>query len=56
MSKSCIDCLYYYFAKPQHDQPYPEFACLKGHWDGINCTEDYNELFEENDCNDYEIK
>lgn len=51
--RSCINCKSYYFAAPQHDQPYPEFACLKGHWDGISCKEDYDELFNEINCEDF---
>ena len=50
---SCINCKNYYFAPPQHDQPYPEFACLKGHWDGISCKEHYDELFNEINCEDF---
>jgi hypothetical protein len=56
MNKSCINCKHYYFAAPQHDQPYPEFACLNGNWDGITSTEEYNQLFDENDCIDYKVK
>jgi len=44
---SCINCKNYYFAAPQHDQPYPEFSCTKGHWGGIGSTEEYYELFNE---------
>ena len=51
--RSCINCKHYYFCAPQYDQPYPEFACLKGHWDGINCNEQYDELFNEIKCDDY---
>ena len=53
MKKRCIDCKYYYFKPPQHDQPYVEFYCLKNHWEGITFTEDYEELFKEIDCNDF---
>jgi hypothetical protein len=51
--QSCINCKHYYFAAPQHDQPYPEFACLKGHWDGISCKEQYDDLFNKIDCDDF---
>ena len=50
---SCINCKYYYFSAPQHDQPYPEFACMKEHWDGLSCTEDYDKLFDKTDCKDF---
>lgn len=49
----CIKCKHYYFYPPQHDQPYPEFACLKEHWDGISCNEEYDELFNKIDCVDF---
>ena len=51
--RSCVNCSNYYFAAPQHDQPYPEFACLKCHRDGICCKEDYDELFNEINCEDF---
>jgi len=50
---SCIKCENYYFAAPRHDQPYPEFCCTKGHWDGISSREEYDELFNEIDCKDF---
>jgi hypothetical protein len=52
-ARSCINCKYYYFAAPQHGQPYPEFSCTKGHWGGLSCKEDYDELFNEIDCKDF---
>ena len=32
---SCAGCRYFWYEPPYHDQPYPEFACTRGHWDGL---------------------
>jgi len=53
--KSCSICKYYHFYAPQFDQPYPEFNCGKGHWNGIASTEEYEALFEEIDCVDFNL-
>jgi hypothetical protein len=52
---SCINCDYFYSRSPDISQPYPEFACIKGHWDGIASSEEYDELFEEIDCKDFTV-
>lgn len=39
-----------WYEPPAHDQPYPEFACTKGHWDGVSDTDCLNEPIE---CKDY---
>ena len=47
---NCADCKYFWFEGPSHDQPYPEFACTKGHWEGGNDTDSF---YDEIDCKDY---
>jgi hypothetical protein len=50
---TCSNCEYFYSCGPRWDQPYPEFTCTKGHWEGISCKEDEDSLYEENDCPDF---
>lgn len=50
----CIDCKHYYFYSAQFDQPYPEISCLKGYWECICSQQEYDLLFEENLCKDFE--
>ena len=51
--KCCSDCEYFGYESPCHDQPYPEFWCIKGRWDGISS---YEELDEPTDCSDWTEK
>lgn len=53
MVKNCNDCNYFGYEPPMHDQPYPEFWCSKGVWDGIDDTDD---LLKENDCIKFKSK
>jgi tetrahydromethanopterin S-methyltransferase subunit H len=46
----CSICDHLGYAPPQHDQPYPEVWCGKGHFDGISS---YDELHEPTECKDY---
>ena len=39
----CSKCRYFSYESPCHDQPYPEFWCAKGHWDGITSYDDLEE-------------
>ncbi len=47
---SCSVCEHFYYSAPQHDQPYPEFTCTVGCWQGIGSKEELDELSQENDC------
>lgn len=50
----CYNCKFFYGESGGTvHQPYPEFMCGKGHWDGIESTDD---LFDEIDCKDFELK
>ena len=51
-NKTCSTCVFFWHHSPDITQPYPEFACTKGHWDGIRPDELYL-LDEERDCNDF---
>lgn len=54
--KSCSNCRSFWYEAPCSDQPYPEFACTAGHWDGIVSQEDQDELQEETDCKNHKFK
>ena len=47
---ACIDCDNFCFEGPQPDQPYPEFWCAKGKWDGM---ETLDSIYEEVECKDF---
>ena len=47
----CAECENFHHEAPQHDQPYPEFQCGKGYWEGI---QNYDELYEPTKCLDFE--
>ncbi len=49
---SCDICRSFYSQGPVADQPYPEFACMKGHWDGINS---FDSLSEPVKCKDFKL-
>ena len=51
---SCSNCKFFYYSAPQIGQPYPEFTCTKGVWDGICSKEEMDSLSEPNDCKDFE--
>lgn len=46
----CYDCYFFYHQSPQADQPYPEFVCGKGHWDGVS---DPESLLKPIECKDF---
>jgi hypothetical protein len=48
--KTCDECLNFCSEGPQPDQPWPEFWCAKGKWDGVSNTDD---LYEEIECEDF---
>lgn len=52
--KTCNNCQWFWHEGPSFDQPYPEFACTKGHWDGIASEEDEQAIMEETNCKDHE--
>lgn len=56
MIKRCANCIHFWYEAPCFDQPYPEFACTKGHWDGIASQEDQDALQEEIGCKDHKFK
>jgi len=47
---NCGDCKFFWFKGPSIDQPHPEFACTKGHWDG---AEDTDSFYDERECSDF---
>lgn len=49
----CADCKHCQYIPPQSDQPYPEFWCDEGEWEGIASTD---ELYAEIDCEMFESK
>ena len=51
--KTCSNCQFFWFLPGDITQPYPEFACTKGHWDGV---EDQDSLLDEIDCEDHKLK
>lgn len=51
--KTCENCVHFWYEPPRYDQPYPEYACTKEHWDGVTTTE---ELFDATNCKDHEEK
>jgi len=52
--KTCENCqFFWYLSQSFPDVPYPEFACTKGHWDGV---EDPETILEETDCKDHKFK
>ena len=51
--KTCENCIHFWYEPPRYDQPHPEYACTKEHWDGITTTE---ELFEATNCRDHKPK
>ena len=51
--KSCSNCNYFHHIGGGIDQPYSEFSCMKGHWDGISSKEDYDELLKDARCVDF---
>ena len=54
MSKTCSDCVFLWYHSPDMTQPYPEFACTKGHWEDLSPDPDYQTILsEETDCNDF---
>lgn len=55
--KSCSNCAHFWYESPNHyDQPYPEFACSKGHWDGVASKEEMDALDKPNNCDDWRKK
>lgn len=54
--KCCLDCAHFYSRAADLSQPYPEFTCTKGHWEGISCQEDMDELSSETDCIDFKLE
>lgn len=52
--KTCNNCLFFWYLPGDITQPYPEFACTKGHWDGVASQEDQDALMEETNCKDHE--
>lgn len=52
---SCINCKHFYESQTNPYQPHPEFACLKGKWDGISNGDEYNSLYKENDCKEFSL-
>ena len=56
MEKTCSNCIFFGYEPPCFDQPYPEFWCIKEHWDGIASQEDQDALEEETDCKDHKFK
>lgn len=51
--KTCYNCVHFNSQSAQADQPYSEFWCGKKHWDGLS---NFEQLYEEIDCNDFESK
>ena len=47
----CADCKKFKYQAPCSDQPYPEYWCSEGEWDGIAST---SELEAETDCEFFE--
>ena len=50
--KCCNNCDNFGHESSCSDQPYPEFFCLKGHWDGISSMDDLYVLV---DCIDFKL-
>ena len=36
----CMRCYQFESDAARHDQPYPEFWCSKGHWEGVTDMDD----------------
>ena len=53
MKKCCANCRFFKYAPPSKDQPYPEYWCSQGEWDGFA---DEEELYADSDCDEYLIK
>lgn len=51
--KTCENCQFLWYFPGDITQPYPELACTKGHWDGV---EDTDILLEETNCEDHKFK
>jgi hypothetical protein len=53
---NCVNCKFFGFNRGDSTQPYDEYYCMKGHWDGIASQEDLDALNKQNDCKDFNIK
>jgi hypothetical protein len=55
--RSCSNCAHFWYEPPnRYDQPYPEFACTKGHWEDVASKEEMEALDKPNNCDDWKAK